>query len=210
MSPIASRRWLSVRLLFFVMAGKEIVLDIETQNTFQEVGSYDHTKLLISVVGVYFYETDEYRCYEVEELKELWPRLEHADRIIGYNSIGFDMPVMNNYYAGDLLKLPQLDILAEIHKALGFRLKLDDVAAASVGHRKSGHGLQAVEWWRNGEKEKVKAYCLDDVKVTKDVYEYGLKYKALAYEDRLGQRKGIPVDFTPKKIVSTINLTMPF
>lgn len=192
------------------MAGKEIVLDIETQNTFQEVGSYDHTKLLISVVGVYFYETDEYRCYEVEELKELWPRLEHADRIIGYNSIGFDMPVMNNYYAGDLLKLPQLDILAEIHKALGFRLKLDDVAAASVGHRKSGHGLQAVEWWRNGEKEKVKAYCLDDVKVTKDVYEYGLKYKALAYEDRLGQRKGIPVDFTPKKIVSTINLTMPF
>lgn len=192
------------------MAGKEIVLDIETQNTFQEVGSYDHTKLLISVVGVYFYETDEYRCYEVDELKELWPRLEHAERIIGYNSISFDMPVMNNYYAGDLLKLPQLDILAEIHKTLGFRLKLDDVAAASVGKRKSGHGLQAVEWWRNGEKEKVKAYCLDDVRVTKDVYEYGLKYKALAYEDRLGQRKGIPVDFSPKKIVSTINLTMPF
>lgn len=192
------------------MAGKEIVLDIETQNTFQEVGSYDHTKLLISVVGVYFYETDEYRAYEVDELKELWPRLEHADRIIGYNSIGFDMPVMNNYYAGDLLKLPQLDILAEIHKALGFRLKLDDVAAASVGHRKSGHGLQAVEWWRNGEKDKVKKYCLDDVKVTKDVYEYGLKYKALAYEDRLGQRKGIPVDFTLKKTASTINLTMPF
>lgn len=192
------------------MAGKEIVLDIETQNTFQEVGSYDHTKLLISVVGVYFYETDEYKCYEVEELKELWPRLERCDRIIGYNSIGFDMPVMNNYYAGDLLKLPQLDILAEIHKALGFRLKLDDVAAASVGHRKSGHGLQAVEWWRNGEKEKVKSYCLDDVKVTKEVYEYGLKYKALAYEDRLGVRKGIPVDFTAKKVASTINLTMPF
>lgn len=208
MSPIASRRWSSPSL--FVMAGKEIVLDIETQNTFQEVGSYDHTKLLISVVGVYFYETDEYRAYEVDELKELWPRLEHADRIIGYNSIGFDMPVMNNYYAGDLLKLPQLDILAEIHKALGFRLKLDDVAAASVGHRKSGHGLQAVEWWRNGEKDKVKKYCLDDVKVTKDVYEYGLKYKALAYEDRLGQRKGIPVDFTLKKTASTINLTMPF
>lgn len=192
------------------MPSKEIVLDIETQNTFQEVGSYDHTKLLISVVGVYFYETDEYKCYEVHELKDLWPRLEHAERIIGYNSISFDMPIMNNYYTGDLLKLPQLDILAEIQKALGFRLKLDDVAAASVGKRKSGHGLQAVEWWRNGEKEKVKAYCLDDVRVTKDVYEYGLKYKALAYEDRLGVRKGIPVDFTPKKVASTINLTMPF
>src|SRR5690349_8733283 len=38
---------------------KEVVLDIETQNTFQEVGSYDHSKLKISVIGVYFYETDE-------------------------------------------------------------------------------------------------------------------------------------------------------
>lgn len=194
----------------FCMSSKEIVLDIETQNTFQEVGAYDHTKLIVSVVGVYFYETDEYKAYEEPELKDLWPRLERCDRIIGYNSIAFDMPVLNNYYAGDLLKIPQLDIMAEIQKALGFRLKLDDVAAASVGHGKTGHGLQAVEWWRNGEKEKVKKYCLDDVRVTKDVYEYGLKYKALAYTDRLGARKGIPVDFTPRKSAAAINLTMPF
>ena len=198
--------------LLVLFMSKEIVLDIETQNTFQEVGGYDHTKLLISVVGVYFYETNEYKCYEEHELKELWPLLEHCDRIIGYNSIHFDMPVMNNYYPGDLLKLPQLDILKEIEKALGFRLKLDDVAEASIGHGKTGHGLQAVEWWRKGEKDKVKQYCLDDVRVTKEVYEYGLKYKALAYKDRLGVRKGIPVDFTVKQAVvpSKINLTMPF
>lgn len=189
---------------------KEIVLDIETQNTFQEVGAYDCTKLKISVIGVYYYETDEYRCYEEHELPELWPRLERADRIIGYNTKGFDLPVMNNYYAGDFLTFSNLDILEEINKALGFRLKLDDVAAASVGHRKSGHGLQAVEWWRQGEKEKVKEYCLDDVRITKEVYEYGLKYKALAYEDRLGVRKGIPVDFTPRHATPVINLTMPF
>ncbi len=189
---------------------KEVVLDIETQNTFQEVGAYDHTKLKISVIGVYYYETDEYACYEEHEFPALWPRLERADRIIGYNTKGFDLPVMNNYYAGDFLSFSNLDILEEIEKALGFRLKLDDVAAASVGHRKSGHGLQAVEWWRQGEKEKVKKYCLDDVRVTKEVYEYGLKYKALAYEDRLGGRKGIPVDFTLHAAAPVINLTMPF
>lgn len=189
---------------------REVVLDIETQNTFQEVGAYDHTKLVISVIGVYFYETDEYRCYEEHELSQLWPRLERAERIIGYNTKGFDYLVMNNYYAGDFMKFPSLDILEEINKALGFRLKLDDVAAASVGHRKSGHGLQAVEWWRQGEKEKVKNYCLDDVRVTKEVYEYGLKHRALAFEDRGGQRKGIPVDFTPKTAPASINLTMPF
>ena len=193
------------------MSAKEIVLDIETSNTFQDVGGYNHDQLDISVIGVYFYETDEYRAYEVHELPELWPRLERADRLIGYNTHGFDFPVMNRYYSGDFLTFPSLDILAEIHKALGFRLKLDDVAAASVGHGKTGHGLQAVEWWRQGEKEKVKQYCLDDVRVTKEVYEYGLKYGALAYADHFGTRKGIPVDFAFKAASApAINLTMPF
>ena len=177
---------------------KEIVLDIETQNTFQEVGGYDTSRLKISVIGCYFYETDTYEAFEEHELAALWPRLEHADRIIGYNTIGFDLPVMNNYYSGDFLKFSGLDILAEIQKALGFRLKLDDVAAATVGTRKSGHGLQAVEWWKQGEIQKIKDYCLQDVRVTKDVYEYGLKYGSLAYEDRLGGRKAIPVDFKTK------------
>lgn len=190
---------------------KEVVLDIETQNTFQEVGSYDPTKLLISVIGVYFYEADEYICYEESEFGELWSRLEHADRIIGYNSKHFDVPIMNNYYAGDLFQIPQLDMLEEIQKALGYRLKLDDVAASSIGIRKSGYGLQAVEWWKQGEIQKIKDYCIQDVKVTKELYEYGKKHNALAFENRLGERKGIPVDFSFKNDQKTvINLTMGF
>lgn len=187
-----------------------MVLDIETQNTFQDVGGYNHDKLLISVVGCYFYETDKYESFEERELPMLFKTLEKCERIIGYNTKGFDFPVMNNYYAGDFLNFPNLDILEEIQKALGFRLKLDDVAAATVGIRKSGNGLQAVEWWKQGEIQKIKDYCLQDVKVTKDVYEYGLKYKALAYEDRLSGRKAIPVDFSPKTVVSAINLSLGF
>lgn len=190
---------------------KEVVLDIETQNTFQDVGGYKTDLLKISVIGCYFYETDSYEAFEEHELGALWPRLEHADRLIGYNQINFDLPVMNNYYSGDFKTFPNLDILVEIHKALGFRLKLDDVAAATVGHRKSAHGLQAVEWWKQGKIQEIKDYCLQDVKVTKEVYEYGLKYKALAYEDRIGGRKAIPVDFTLKKEEKrSINLTMGF
>lgn len=189
----------------------EVVLDIETQNTFEDVGGYNHDKLKISVVGVYFYETDEYVAYEEHELPTLWQRLERSGRIIGYNTRGFDFPVMNNYYAGDFQTFQNLDILADINTALGFRLKLDHVASATVGYGKSGHGLQAVEWWKTGEIDKIKKYCLDDVRVTKAVYEYGLKYKALAYEDRAGNRKAIPVDFEPKVAAkAAINLTMPF
>lgn len=189
----------------------EVVLDIETQNTFQDVGGYNTDKLKISVIGVYFYETDSYEAFEEHELGQLFKRLEHSGRIIGYNSLGFDLPVMNNYYAGNFLDFQNLDILVEIHKALGFRLKLDDVAQATVGHKKSGHGLQAVEWWKQGEIQKIKDYCLQDVKVTKDVYEYGVKYGALAYEDRLGGRRAIPVDFSQKEEKKpTINLSMGF
>ncbi|OGL66369.1 hypothetical protein A2856_01580 [Candidatus Uhrbacteria bacterium RIFCSPHIGHO2_01_FULL_63_20] len=193
------------------MAGKEVVLDIETANTFQEVGAYDHSKLVISVIGCYFYETDEYKAYETHELADLWPRLERCDRIIGYNTKGFDLPVMNNYYPGNFLTFSNLDIMEEIERSLGHRLKLDDVASACLGYGKTGHGLQAVEWWKQGKKDEVKKYCLDDVRVTKELYEYGLKYQALAYADRLGGRKGIPVDFVHKAAEkATINLTMPF
>lgn len=185
---------------------KEVVLDIETQSA----ALSDLKQMRVSIVGAYFYETDQFESFEENQLGNLFKRLEHADRIIGYNTKGFDIPILNRYYPGDLLRIPQLDILEEIHKALGFRLKLDDVAAATVGQRKSGHGLQAVEWWKQGEIQKIKDYCLQDVKVTREVYAYGLKYGALAYEDRLGGRKAIPVDFKPKQAVSSINLSMGF
>lgn len=186
---------------------KEVVFDIETQTA----AGGDFSQMRISVVGVYFYETDTYECFEEHEFSKLWPRLEHADRLIGYNNRYFDTPILDNYYPGDLNKFPQLDMLEEIKKALGFRLKLDDVAAATVGARKSGHGLQAVEWWKTGEIQKIKDYCIQDVKVTRGVYEYGKKYGALAYEDRLGGRKGIPVDFSLKTTdTSTINLSLGF
>ncbi len=185
----------------------EIVFDIETTTA----AGMEYSKMRASVVGVYFYETDEYVAYTEAELPKLWPRLEHGGRMIGYNSKGFDIPIMNNYYPGDLFQLPQLDILEEIKKSIGFRLKLDHVAQTCLGVGKTGHGLQAVEWYQQGEIEKIKKYCLDDVRVTKGVYEYGLKYGALAYEDRLGGRKAIPVDFAQKVVQKqAINLTLGF
>ncbi|MEK7105224.1 MAG: ribonuclease H-like domain-containing protein [Patescibacteria group bacterium] len=189
----------------------EVVLDIETQNTFEEAGAYDHTLLKISVIGVYFYETDEYICYEEAELPKLWKRLETAGRIIGYNTKGFDYNVMNVYYAGDFQTFPSLDLLEVIAKSLGFRVKLDDVAHATLGHGKTAHGLQAVEWWKQGKIQEIKDYCLSDVKVTKEVYEFGKKYGIIRYYDRLGVLHEVPVDFKEKvEAAPNINLTMGF
>ena len=175
----------------------EVVLDIETKNTFQDIGSYNASLLSISVIGCYFYETDTFETFFEEDLPKLWPRLERSDRIIGFNLFGFDYPCMQTYYTGDLMKLPTIDILKEIEKRIGFRVKLDIVAQATLGMGKSGHGLQAVEFWKKGQLEELKSYCLQDVRVTRDVYEYALDKQEIFYFDRMGQKQGIPMPIIP-------------
>src|SRR3989338_1175999 len=162
---------------------RKIVFDLETKNIFADVGGNDPTLLDMSLVGVYDSETNSYSSYLQEELPRLWPILERADLVIGYNSDHFDIPLLNKYYSGDLTKIPSLDLLAEIKKVLGHRVRLDSVAEATLGVKKSGHGLQAVTWWRAGEIEKIRAYCLDDVKITKELYEYALVHGFLKYKD---------------------------
>ncbi|MBP7134565.1 ribonuclease H-like domain-containing protein [Patescibacteria group bacterium] len=176
---------------------KEVVLDIETRNTFQDVGAYNPTLLEVSLVGVYFYETDTYESFLKEDLPKLWPRLERADRIIGYNLIGFDYPCLQMCYTGDIMKLPTVDLLVEIDKSLGFRIKLDDVAHATLGIGKSGNGLMAVEYWRKGEIDKLREYCLQDVRVTKDVYEHALQNGEVSYMDRAGRKQTIQLPIEP-------------
>lgn len=151
---------------------RKITFDIETSNTFDDVQSSDPADLDLSVVCIHDSETDEYTSYFQEDLSKLWPIIENADMLIGYNSDHFDIPLLNKYYPGDLTQIKSLDILKEIRESIGRRVKLDDVAQATLGEAKSAHGLQAIVWWREGEKQKVVDYCIQDVKVTKNVYDY--------------------------------------
>lgn len=162
---------------------RKVILDIETRNAFQDVGKADPVLLDISVVCIYDSETDSYSSYLQEELPKLWPILEKADQIITFNGDHFDIPILNKYYSGDLLKIKQLDLLKEVKKSLGHRVGLGSIAEATLGVGKSGHGLEAIEWWRKGEIDKIIKYCIDDVKVTKGVYEYALQNKKLKFKD---------------------------
>ena len=172
---------------------RKIIFDCETSNVFTDVGSSDAVDLDLSVVCIYDTETQKYSSYFKEALKDLWPILEKADMLIGYNSDHFDIPLLNKYYSGDLTKIKSLDILKEIKNSLGRRLKLDTIAEATLGVNKSGHGLEAVTWWKQGKFEEVKRYCLDDVKITKEIYEYALKNGVLKYKD-MGVVKDIKLD----------------
>ncbi len=191
---------------------RKVVFDIETSNIFDDVGGNDPTKLDISIVSAYDSETDTYESYSVPELTKLWPLIERADMLIGYNSDHFDIPLLNKYYPGDLTKIKSLDLLVEIRKSLGRRLRLDTVAEATLGINKSGHGLQAVQWWKEGKEDLVRKYCTDDVKITKEVYDYALKNKELKYKD-FGEIRTIKLDvrdWEKIKEPAAMTHTMPF
>lgn len=191
---------------------REVVLDIET------IGDiHNQSDLKITVVSIYEYEKDKYTSFVESELGDLWPILEKAERIIGYNSEHFDLPVLNKYYAGDLLKFSQLDILKIIKEATGSRFKLNDIAKATLQIEKSSNGLTAQKWWKEGRIEEVKKYCEQDVKLTKEIYEYGKKNKMLYYFTLIGQLTPFSVNFDlPARPANAngeasknINLTLP-
>lgn len=190
---------------------RKIVFDIETQNTFQDAGTNDPAGLSISLVGVYDYETDSYTSYLENELGKLWPLIEKADLLIGYNSDHFDIPLLNKYYPGDLTKIKSLDLLKEIKSGFGRRVKLDSVALGTFNKGKIGHGLEAITWWRNGEIEKIRKYCLEDVKITKELYEYALKHGILKCKEG-GDAFDIKLDTSKwhEKAESAMTYTLPF
>lgn len=168
---------------------RKIVFDIETRNLFSDVGSNDPVDLDISVVCIYDSETDSYSSYLQEDLSKLWPILESADMLITFNGDHFDIPLLNKYYHGDLTKIKSLDLLVEVRKSLGRRIKLDTLAEGTLKKNKSGHGLEAITWWKNGEIDKIIKYCIDDVKITKELYEYALKHKKLKYPEGTNMRE---------------------
>jgi DEAD/DEAH box helicase domain-containing protein len=172
---------------------RKIVFDIETKNTFRDVGSREAVDLDIALLAIHDSKTDEYLTFLQEDFPKLWPILESAGSLIGYNSNHFDIPLLNKYYPGDLTQIKSVDIMKSIQDSLGRRIKLDDVAQATLGEKKSGHGLQAITWWKNGEIDKIREYCIQDVRVTKRIYDYALKNGHLKYTQGKETRE-IPID----------------
>jgi len=188
-----------------------IVFDLETQNIFQDTGSADVTSLDISVGSFYDSIDDVYTTVTVDELYKVWPIIEKADALVGYNSNHFDIPLLNKYYPGDLTHIKSIDILESIRQSLGRRLRLDSVAQATVGAKKSADGLQAVRWWKEGKIQEIKKYCEQDVRVTKKVFDYALKNGHILFKD--GYRKQqVPLDTSSWLIKEDVSLThsLPF
>ena len=151
--------------------------------------TFDMSKQELTVVCIHDSKTNEFTSYTREELPKLWGILERADMLIGYNSDHFDIPILNRYYPGDLTNIKSLDLLKEVRAVLGRRLKMDNLAEATLGRGKSANGLEAIRWWQEGKVDKIIEYCIEDVRITKELYEYAKKNKSLKYSDFDGVRE---------------------
>ena len=181
----------------------ELVVDLETKRSFEEVGGQQNHHLLeISLAGIYDYTKGDFFSFQENEVGELVERLKGVDRVIGFNVKTFDWRVLQAYTDFDIGSIATLDIMDDAVRAVGRRVSLNNIASSTLGVRKSGHGLEAIRLFREGKMEELKKYCLDDVRITRDVYEYGLQHNHIyAVSPRDGQKMTIPVKWKEERLL---------
>jgi DEAD/DEAH box helicase domain-containing protein len=150
-----------------------LVVDIETQRTFQEVGGEDRFDLLgVSVACAYDSQSDKFLTFRENELKKLFTLCEQR-LIVGFNVKRFDLPVLASYGL-ELKGLDVFDLMTDLETLTRRRfISLESVARGCLGVGKLADGLQAIQWWKEGKIDSIIEYCLEDVKITRDVFEFG-------------------------------------
>ena len=173
-----------------------VVFDLETQRSFDDVGGRSQLHRLGVSIGVaYRYDRDEFVVVSEDTIQQLIDLLQGAELVVGYNIIGFDYQVLRGYTDADLTALPTLDLMADLEHRLGFRPKLESVAVPTLGGGKSADGLQALEWWRRGEIDKITEYCTEDVRVTRDLFEFGKRNRCVMVSRFGGKPRSVEVDW---------------
>jgi DEAD/DEAH box helicase domain-containing protein len=177
----------------------EIYLDIETLRLSNEVpggwGSIDKFGVAVAIT----WDLDgQYRAWFETDVFDLIEELKKFERIVTYNGDRFDLVVLSGY--GETRGLParSFDVLASIENALGHRVKLDKVASDTLGLRKDGDGLDAVRWWRQGERDRVIEYCKKDVELLMRVVAHGRMHGHFKSSGRK-----VAVDWNPQSAALT-------
>ncbi len=186
------------------MAFTQVFLDVETKKTFDAVGGYNPHLLEVSFAGVIvrtgFLESGEGTQTRLElfehQLNQLWKVIEQADLIVGFNIKGFDFPALSPYYHGNWQKLPILDMLEAVKNTAGHRVSLDALAHQTLGTQKSGSGLDAIKYFESKQYDKLAAYCMKDVEITRDLCDYGRQYGELKFLNRWNNPVAVKVDFS--------------
>jgi RNase_H superfamily len=172
-----------------------VYFDLETQRTANDVGGWDKKRDMGMSLGVtYSTNLKEYRIYQENRVDDLIQQLLRADLVVGFNVVNFDYQVLMGYTILDLPhQLRTLDLLVEIEKAAGNKLRLDNIAQATLGVGKTAISVDAIKWWREKRVMEIAEYCCFDVKVTKLVHEHGTQHRELFYSDNFSRKQRVQI-----------------
>jgi DEAD/DEAH box helicase domain-containing protein len=173
-----------------------VFFDLESQKLFEDVGGRDASKLLLACGVTWSTERNDFAVYWEKDAAALVAELKAADRVIGFNIVNFDYEVLKPYAPTvNFRSLRSTDMLQDIYRTLNFRLSLDSIAKATLGTTKTADGVQSVQWYRNGELDKVAEYCKADVDITRRVYEFGRENGFVYYYSKLGSKLKVTVNW---------------
>ena len=176
-----------------------VVFDIETQYLAAEIpGGWSNLPgMKLSCAVVYDVDQNRYAVYREETVQQLIAHLRASSQVIGFNTLRFDYGVLQGYTSFPLKGLPTLDLMLEIQKKLNHRLSLAHLAQHTLGGaEKSADGLLAVQWWREGKFDQVIEYCKMDVKLTHDLWKFGVEKKYVLFQHKQsGEIVKCPVDW---------------
>jgi hypothetical protein len=145
-------------------------------------GWTDHAGMGISVVGVHDLLTGRDRVFCSDNLSDFFELLKCRRVWITFNGIGFDNKVLSTVGEFPTTIHEHYDILREVWLCRGLNpdkfywkthggFGLDDICRANGLGGKTGHGALAPVQWQRGEIGSVIDYCLQDVKLTSDLFK---------------------------------------
>jgi len=167
------------------------VLDIETVSLDPNLGKGALDALSGRIVciamliddGVRLTELAIAREDETQILTEFWSTIDPTDVLVGHNVLEFDIPFIRqrSWILGvrpsrlmDLRKYYTADVrdTMQIWTNWGFKkgVTLDALGNALGCGQKTGHGMDVAQWWATRDLDNIKAYCLQDVQITYEVY----------------------------------------
>lgn len=164
-----------------------ITFDIETYSP-SDLDRIDVKEFRCSVCGAFISWLNggkgEYIAFLEDNIKEFIALLKHADLIIGYNHIWFDIPVLQKYADFDLLKLPCYDIMLKVEQKIGSKLRLNDLCKANFeGDLKTDNYSVYRHYHKDGKWLELIDYCMNDVRLTEQLFQQILTTKKLTYYD---------------------------
>lgn len=157
-----------------------VFIDIETDGI-------DHPTInRITCIGMIYDDHEIVICEENEKklLEEFWRIVSRINSpvFVGFCSVRFDAQFIHIRSMGhDIevslsLKYPHIDIRHELsfynYNQTG---KLDDYAKFIGLTGKNGNGLTAINMWIERDLKNLKEYCLNDVRITKRLFERCVK-----------------------------------